>query len=137
MTNQPLIKVAAGLILREGRLLITKRKAEAHYGGYWEFPGGKCEAQETLEDCLKRELLEELGMEISKPCFYHQVQHDYPDVTVALSFFTCEIQRGEPRPLGCQELKWVRADELSNYDFPPADAGLIKVIQKNSGIVQD
>lgn len=133
MKNASFIKVAAGIIIRNGQYLITKRKPKAHYGGYWEFPGGKCEVQETLEDCLRRELHEELGIDITDPCPYHQLQHAYSDRTVELSFFTCSIIRGEARPLGCQELKWVTARELSDYVFPPADVLLIEMIQKGAG----
>lgn len=130
MSHAAFIKVAAGVIIHNGRYLITKRKPKAHYGGYWEFPGGKCEAQETLEECLRRELLEELGIEITDPCPYHQLRYNYPDTTVELSFFTCSIKSSEPQPLGCQELRWVSAGELSDYLFPPADVSLIEMIQK-------
>ncbi|TLY30105.1 MAG: NUDIX domain-containing protein, partial [Nitrospirae bacterium] len=69
------IQVAAGLILHEGRYLIAQRKVGVHLGGLWEFPGGKCEPGESLEDCLRRELREELGIEITTLVPFHVIRH--------------------------------------------------------------
>src|SRR5688572_33120048 len=106
MENQ-VVEVAAGLIFRDGKLLITQRPADAHLGGLWEFPGGKREAGETLEQCLARELLEELAVKVSVGEIFESVTHAYPEKTVRLHFFVCKLVAGEPRPLGCAALKWV------------------------------
>ncbi|MGD0253836.1 MAG: 8-oxo-dGTP diphosphatase MutT [Verrucomicrobiota bacterium] len=119
------IDVAAALIFRDGKLLITRRRAEAHLGGLWEFPGGKREPDETFEQCVARELREELGVEISVGDLFEEIVHAYPEKTVHLKFFVCRLEGGEPEPLGCAALKWVGKPELDEYAFPAADARLL------------
>src|SRR5712691_8259245 len=99
------IDVAAGLIFRDGKLLITQRHADAHLGGLWEFPGGKREPNETFEQCLARELVEELGIEVAVREMVESLTHEYPEKTVHLRFFRCEWRKHEPRPLDCLALK--------------------------------
>lgn len=123
------IDVAAGLIFRNGKLLITKRYDDAHLGGLWEFPGGKREPNETFEQCLVRELREELGIEVAVGELVESVTHAYPGKTVHLKFFLCEWQKNEPQALGCSDCKWVKAEELKNHDFPEADARLLRRLQ--------
>src|SRR5947209_16154187 len=84
------IEVAAGLVFRDGKLLITQRRADAHLGGLWEFPGGKREQDETFEECLRRELREELGVEVIVGELFESVTHAYPEKTVQLKFFRCQ-----------------------------------------------
>lgn len=119
------IDVSAGLIFRNGKLLITQRHADAHLGGLWEFPGGKREADETFEQCLIRELREELGVEVSVGEVFESVKHAYPEKNVSIKFFICKLVRGEPKPIGCPAIKWVSQRELKNYEFPAADAKLL------------
>jgi len=121
MPEKPWTRVAAALIELEGRYLIARRKEGVHLGGMWEFPGGKCEMGESFESCLQRELLEELGVEISQPQFFMTHHHEYPEKRVELKFFFCSILRGEPIPLECAEFCWVKTEELGNFEFPPAD----------------
>ena len=121
--------MAAGLISRDGQYLITRRKAETHLGGFWEFPGGKREPGESLEACLRRELREELGIEITPPVFFRVIRYDYPEKTVELHFFFCSIVAGEERALGCDEIRWVAAGELGGFEFPPADRPLIEALK--------
>src|SRR5882757_3731983 len=85
------VDVSAGLIFRSGKLLIAQRHARAHQGGLWEFPGGKREADETFEQCLVRELDEELGVKISVGALVEDLTHAYPDKTVRLKFFACTL----------------------------------------------
>ena len=120
-----IVEVSAGLIFRSGKLLITKRHADAHLGGLWEFPGGKREAGETFEQCLVRELREELGVEVEVGRLFESLTHAYPDKTVHLRFFLCRLIDGEPRPLGCAALKWVTSTELAENEFPAADQKLL------------
>jgi 8-oxo-dGTP diphosphatase len=131
--NLEAVEVAAGLVFRDGKLLITRRPAGAHLGGLWEFPGGKREAGETLSECLVRELREELGIEVEVGRRLAQVTHRYPDKTVCLEFFQCRWTRFEPRTLGCPDFKWVSAAELEEYEFPAADSQLIQLLRTTPG----
>lgn len=129
MTGAAPIQVAAALIVREGRYLITQRRADVHLGGLWEFPGGKRESGESLEDCLRRELREELGIEISHPALFRVIRHDYPEKSVELHFFKCVIASGLPCPLGCEDLRWVAPEELDRFPLPPADQPLVEALR--------
>jgi mutator protein MutT len=123
------VQVAAALILHDGRYLLTRRKADVHLGGLWEFPGGKREPGESLEECLRRELREELGIEISEPVPFQIVRHAYPEKTVELHFFRCSIKDGHPLPVGCDALQWVPPAELARVPLPPADLPLVNALQ--------
>jgi len=125
-TSFPIV-VAAAIIKQEEKFLLTRRKADSDLGGLWEFPGGKKESGETLKDCLRREVKEELGVEVSEPQFFHSLRHQYPEKEVELHFFTCSIIQGHPQALDCAEIAWVLKHELISYKFPPAD---IPVLQK-------
>lgn len=129
MSGAEPIQVAAALIVREGRYLITQRRADIHLGGLWEFPGGKREPGESLEDCLRRELREELGIEIVQPVLFRVIRHDYPEKSVELHFFRCAILSGLPRPLGCEDLRWVAPEELDRFPLPPADQPLVEALR--------
>jgi mutator protein MutT len=120
------IDVAAALICKDDRLLITQRRPEDHLPNLWEFPGGKVEAGETFENCLVREIREELGIEISVGKLVEDLTHSYPEKTVRLRFFECRLVAGDPKPIHCQALRWVARQELRNYEFPAADAKLIE-----------
>ena len=123
--NRKSIEVSAALIFRNGKLLITKRPAAAHLGGLWEFPGGKREPGESFQQCLARELREELGVAISVGELFEEVTHAYPEKTVHLKFFICRLGCGEPEPLGCAALRWAGKAELDQYTFPAADTRLL------------
>ncbi len=120
------IEVSAGLVFRNGKLLITQRRTDVHLGGMWEFPGGKREPDETFEQCLVRELREELGIEVTVGDVLESLTHDYPDKRVVLKFFRCRWQNNEPRPIGCAAIRWITAAELGDYEFPAADARLLE-----------
>jgi 8-oxo-dGTP diphosphatase len=127
--NRDAVVVAAAIIASEGRYLITRRKRDTHLGGFWEFPGGKCEAGESLEDCLRRELKEEIDVTISRAVPFQTVRHDYPEKTVELHFFRCSIEAGEAKARDCAEVRWVDPKEFALYRFPPGDAEILKVLQ--------
>jgi len=116
----PEIEVAAGLVFRQGKLLITQRCPEGHLGGLWEFPGGKRETGETSEACLARELREELGIEVAVRELVESLTHVYPEKTVCLRFYRCRWLEHEPQPIGCVDFKWVTRETLANYTFPAA-----------------
>jgi mutator protein MutT len=130
----PIIDVAAALVFREGKLLITQRYAGAHLGGLWEFPGGKRESNESFAACLIRELREELGIEVEVGELVESLTHAYPEKTVHLKFYRCRWKEHEPQPLGCPAFQWVSADELSDYDFPAADARLLDMLRRDTTI---
>ena len=129
MTLAEPVQVAAALIVHEGRYLLTRRKTDVHLGGLWEFPGGKREPGESLEECLRRELREELGIEITEPVPFQFVRYAYSEKTVELHFFRCSIKDGQPRPLGCDALQWVLPEELTRVSMPPADRPLVEALQ--------
>jgi mutator protein MutT len=120
------LAIVAAIIRRNDRILITKRPDNVHLAGLWEFPGGKVEAGESLEAALQREIREELEVEISVEHELFSVEHEYPDRSVHLHFFSCTILRGEPQPLGVADLRWVQTAELIDFEFPPADVELIR-----------
>jgi 8-oxo-dGTP diphosphatase len=122
------IDVACAVIRREGKILITRRRAKDHLGGLWEFPGGKRHAGESLGVCLERELWEELGIRIKVARFLKRIDYRYPEKTVSLYFYECVLSEGTPWPHGCQEFRWVRPFELKRYDFPPADEGILNIL---------
>jgi mutator protein MutT len=124
------IEVSAALIFHDGKLLLTQRHAKSHLGGLWEFPGGKREAGETFEQCLVREIREELGVEISVGELFEEVAHDYPEKSVHLKFFICRLLSGEPQPLDCAAVKWVTPDGLAAHEFPAADLRLLEKLSR-------
>jgi len=129
VTLDKIIDVAAGLVFRGGRLLITQRFPTAHLGGYWEFPGGKREPAESFEACLHRELQEELAIEVAIISLVESITHHYPEKSVHLQFFRCQWLRHEPQPIGCHDLAWITQDELAHYSFPPADDRLLEKLR--------
>ena len=120
------IEVSAALIFRADKLLVTQRHAKSHLGGFWEFPGGKREAGETFEQCLVREIREELGIEISVGNLFEEISHAYPEKSVHLKFFLCKLVSGAPQPLDCADVKWICRSQLADFEFPAADAQLLK-----------
>jgi mutator protein MutT len=132
MAAERTIEVAAGLISREGRYLIARRKSGVHLAGLWEFPGGKREAGETLEECLRRELWEELHVRVDLVSPFHTIRHEYPEKTVELHFFRCLIESGQPTPVDCAEIRWVSPDQLEDFEFPPADRPVLDALREQA-----
>lgn len=126
------VEVSAGLIFRGGKLLLTQRHSGAHLGGLWEFPGGKREPHETFEQCLVRELREELGVTVTVGELLESLTHDYPEKSVHLKFFACRLLQGEPQPLDCAALAWATRAELDAYTFPAADARLLELLRQRT-----
>jgi mutator protein MutT len=127
--HSPVVDVSAALIFRAGKILLTQRKAGSHLGGLWEFPGGKRELQESFEECLIREIREELGVTITVDHLFESVQHSYPEKSVRLKFFVCRLLDGEPQPLESAALTWASRDELTSFPFPAADAQLLEKLR--------
>lgn len=123
------IVVAAAIIERDGRWLMARRLKGTHLEGLWEFPGGKVDPGESLDQCLVRELDEELGVAARVGRLRWSTTHDYPAKRVQLHFYDCTID-GEPQPRLGQELRWVSASELSTLPVPEADAGLVALLTR-------
>ncbi len=116
------------------QILIDRRKQEGLLGGLWEFPGGKIEPNETVEDCIRREILEELGIhiEVGKPLC--TVTHAYSHFKVTLNVHHCTYISGEPQPIECDEIRWVTLDALEKYPFPKANIQIIEALQQDWAI---
>ena len=128
------IKVAAGVVIHKGKVLISKRLRHKPHGGLWEFPGGKLEFGEDARHCLKRELMEELGIEVSvRPAFYETLTESQGS-PVMLTFHRCSVLLGEARPLQVQEVRWVAPEELADYEFPPANMELNRLLLSKKGM---
>jgi 8-oxo-dGTP diphosphatase len=121
------VVVTAAVIERDGRFLVTRRQKGVHLAGLWEFPGGKCDAGESLDACLVRELREELDVHATAGPEIFTTTHHYPERRVELHFMRCELT-GDPRPLLGQEMRWVTREDLASLEFPPADAELIRIL---------
>ena len=130
--KRKVVEVSAGLIHEQGRYLIARRKPGVHLAGYWEFPGGKREDGESFEECLRRELFEELSIRVDVPVPYQVVRYDYGESTVELHFFLCRIEEGEASNLDSAEIRWVEPRELPHYTFPPADQVIIDALQRDA-----
>ncbi|MGE3228475.1 MAG: 8-oxo-dGTP diphosphatase MutT [Hyphomicrobium sp.] len=127
MTKPILLVAAAALIDRDNRVLISKRPEGKSLAGLWEFPGGKVDRGETPEEALRRELKEELGIEVCETCLapFTFASHTYDDFHLLMPLFLCRNWEGEVTGREGQELAWVRPNRLSGYPMPPADAPLI------------
>ena len=126
-----LLVVLAAVIEQDDAFLLTRRLEGTHLAGTWEFPGGKCEPAESHEDCLRRELLEELGVDATISDEIFAVTHAYPERSVELHFRKCTLH-GAPSPQIGQEMRWVSRADLAALEFPEADRELIE--QLKSGI---
>ena len=127
--NGDMLEVAAA-ILRDGdRILICRRPASKMLGLLWEFPGGKREPEETLEDCLARECREELGVDTALREPFLQLCHEYPDFSVCLSFFSAVIRSGTICLHEHSDACWVLPEDLHLYDFCPADQQVIAALR--------
>lgn len=124
----PSVEVAAAIIWHQGKILISQRDANSHLPGYWEFPGGKRERGESFEECLVREINEELNVRITVRGLFDTIVYEYPEKQVTLKFFWCDYSEGELMPLGCLQFRWVSPQELAQYRFPPANEPIVKRI---------
>ena len=120
--------VVAALIWEGDRFMICRRPAHKARGLLWEFVGGKVEMHETMRQALIRECREELDITVSVGDRFTQVVHEYPDITIRLTLFSCTIASGTPRLLEHCDLRWITPDEIPQYAFCPADTQILKEI---------
>ncbi|MBW8189545.1 8-oxo-dGTP diphosphatase MutT [Neiella marina] len=119
------VHVAVGVIVRDGHIFLTRRAEHQHQGGKWEFPGGKCEAGETVQQALARELQEELAISTLKSEPLVVISHDYGDKQVKLDTHWVTEFSGEPASQEGLQGRWVAAAELAQYDFPEANKPIL------------
>ncbi len=126
------IQVSAAVIFKKGNVYIQKRKMGGLMGGLWEFPGGKFEADETAEECLRREIKEELGvsLRLGEKILTHR--HSYTRFQVTLHVFLCRLHSGVLSPSACEEWKWVKPQDLDQFPFPAANVKIVKFLKKIS-----
>ena len=125
-------EIAAAVIRRDGRLLLCRRAERPgdSCAGLWEFPGGKREPGESLEDCLVRECREELGVQVNPLRVREQLTHIYPEITVRLTFFDAELTGGEPETRVHTALVWALPEEWDRYPVCPADRPLLERLRE-------
>lgn len=124
------IEVAVGVIFNKDKdkVLLSRRNADQHLAGYWEFPGGKIDQGESIQNALGRELIEELGISVNGSQHLMQISHDYHDKKVLLHVHQVLQWSGEPRSLEQQHIEWVSIDELGNYQFPEANLPILNYL---------
>lgn len=116
-----------------GEILIDRRRAEGLMGGLWEFPGGKIEAEETVAACIRREILEEIGIDIEVSQHLITIEHTYTHFRVTLIAHYCRYLRGKPQPIECEEIRWVTLQEIGQFTFPEANARIIAALKNKGG----
>ena len=123
--------VSIALIDNHDQILISKRPAKKHLSGYWEFPGGKVEKNETPENAIIREVKEELNIDISNKCIapLSFSEFDYKNFQLLLLLYVCRRWEGEPKSMEKNEIKWVKPNMLRHFKMPPADDSLIYNLQ--------
>ncbi|WP_426358421.1 8-oxo-dGTP diphosphatase MutT [Pseudocolwellia sp. HL-MZ19] len=124
------IEVAVGVIKRDGLYFMTKRADHVHQGGKWEFPGGKVEKAELPEQALKRELKEEVNLDVIGSSSLITINHDYGDKLVSLVVFLVEGFKNEPKALEGQKEGWFTFDELLTLDLPAANKDILAALSK-------
>ena len=112
------------------QVLIDRRRSEGVLGGLWEFPGGKVEPRESVEECIRREIWEELGIVIEVGRHLISVDHDYTHLHVTLIVHHCRHLSGIPQPIECDEIRWVTLDEMDQFAFPKANEKIINTLRQ-------
>ncbi len=126
------VEIAAALIEKEGRYLIARRPAGAPLAEQWEFPGGKREPGESFEACLKRELREELDVEVEPGPLRAVIHHAYTERTVLLHFFDCRIVKGSPRASAGSEIRYATVEEIERLPIPDANRNLLVALSRTT-----
>ncbi len=114
----------------QGQILIDRRRPEGLLGGLWEFPGGKIEPGETIEECIKREIQEELAIEIEVGSRLITIDHAYSHFSITLNVFHCRHVTGIPQPVECDEIRWVTLQEIDQFPFPKANTQIIAALRQ-------
>jgi mutator protein MutT len=115
---------------QQGKILIDRRKQSGEMGGLWEFPGGKIEPGETIEECIQREVREELAIEIAVGDRLITITHTYKTFDVTLYVHDCQYLSGQPQTLECEEIHWVEPAQINQYQFPSANSQIVNLLQR-------
>ncbi len=133
MAKSPTLHKQIGVAVitnQQGKILIDKRKPEGEMGGLWEFPGGKIEPGETIEECIQREIKEELNIEILVGDRLTTIVHRYKTFNITLYVHDCQHLNGTPECLECVEIQWVSPLAMNQYQFPQANIQIINLLQQ-------
>jgi 8-oxo-dGTP diphosphatase len=122
-------QVGVGIIWDQHKLLIDRRLPTGTLPGVWEFPGGKLEPGESAQDCIVREIFEELGLKVTVGEELMIINHSYPTFDIQLIVHHCQYLGGVPQLLACDEVRWVTVTELSDYEIPAANAAIVDKLQ--------
>ena len=134
---KPLQEIGIGLVFNnKGQLLIDQRLESSSMGGMWEFPGGKKNSAESIQDTIERELKEELGILIKVGPKLLTFEHAYTHKKLSFTVHFCDLLLGEARPLASQKLLWVPPEKLFDFPFPVANIKIISALHKHLGIEQ-
>ncbi|MBE7062672.1 MAG: (deoxy)nucleoside triphosphate pyrophosphohydrolase [Clostridia bacterium] len=125
-----MVEVVAALIWDKDKFMICQRPASKARALLWEFVGGKAESGETKEQALVRECREELAVTVSVGEVFMDVVHAYPDITVHLTLFNATIAEGVPQKLEHNDIQWITASEIDNFDFCPADTEILERLKQ-------
>ena len=129
MTEEKLVTVTAAILEHKGKILVAQRKASDRLSGLWEFPGGKLESGETPEECLKRELYEEFGIEVSVGHFVAESIYHYDHISIRLIAYVATLLGGLLEPTDHDDYRWVTIPELDRYEFAPADVPFVRMLR--------
>ena len=132
MSNQGLLLVAAAALVDvDGRVLVQQRPEGKAMAGLWEFPGGKVEGDESLEQTLIRELKEELDIDVTAACLapFTFASHAYDDFRLLMPLFVCRVWEGTPKSVEGQALQWLRPTRMGDLAMPPADRPLVAMLR--------
>jgi len=121
-------KVLCGLIIKDQQILICRRKPEKSLGGYWEFPGGKLEEGETYEECLARELQEELDLRVTVKNHFKTVIHQYDLKTIELISYRCETEDAAIKLVDHDQIEWIEVPDLLKWNLAPADVPIAEAL---------
>jgi mutator protein MutT len=122
-------QVGVGIIWDQHKLLIDRRLPTGTLPGVWEFPGGKLEPGESAPDCIAREILEELGLNVTVGEELMIINHSYPTFDIQLIVHHCKFLGGIPQLIACDEVRWVTVAELNDYEIPAANAAIVARLQ--------
>ena len=132
-----MVEVVAALIWDKDKFMICQRPANKARALLWEFVGGKVEPGETKEQALIRECQEELAVTLSVGEIFMDVVHEYPDITVHLTLFNATIAEGVPQKLEHNDIQWIRVSEIEDYNFCPADTGILEKLKLETELILD
>ena len=119
--KKPHYDIAVGIIWNKGQILISKRRENGLLGGLWEFPGGKIEKGENAQECIIREIKEELGVQVQPTSFLKQIKHAYTHFSITMDAYHCDYLSGSPKALGCENWKWINPEDIKLLPFPKAN----------------